>query len=185
MMKEIELTNDLLLLRPLKRSDSQASYEAVRESIDDISPWMPWCHEKYALDDSKNWIKHSIKAWSNDTEYDFAIIDKKDRTFLGGCGLNNIDKNNRIANLGYWVRSSRKGKGIASSIVGLLARFAFEKLELNRIEIIPAVGNKASQRVAIKSGATKEGILRKRIVVHDRAYDGIMFSLVSDDLRYL
>ena len=184
-MKEIELTNDLLLLRPLKPSDNKASYEAVRESIDDISPWMPWCHENYTLNDSKKWIEHCIKARSNSTEFHFAITDKIDRTFLGCCGLNNIDKNNRIANLGYWVRSDRKGKGIASSVVGLLARFAFEKLKLNRVEIIPAIGNKASQRVAIKARATKEGILRERIVVGDKIYDGIMFSLIPEDLRCL
>ena len=103
---------------------------------------------------------------------------------MGGCGLNNIDNNNRVANLGYWVRSSRTGKGIASSVVGLLARFAFEELKLNRVEIIPAISNKASQRVAIKAGATKEGILRKRIVVGDKIYDGIMFSLIPGDLKH-
>jgi RimJ/RimL family protein N-acetyltransferase len=182
-MKEIELTNGSLLLRPLKLTDSKAVYKAVRESIEDIAPWMPWCHEKYAIGDSEKWIEHTIEAWSNGAEYDFTIIDKKDGTLLGGCGLNNIDNNNRIANLGYWVRSSRKGGGIASSVVGLLARFAFEELKLNRVEIITALGNMASQRVAIKAGATKEGILRKRIVVRDKTYDGIMYSLIPEDIK--
>lgn len=113
MLKEMELAKDSLLLRPLKLTDSKAVYEAVRESINDITPWMPWCHESYTLNDSEKWIEFSTKAWSNGTEYDFAIIDKKDGTFLGGCGLNNIDNNHRVANLGYWVRSGRTGKGIA------------------------------------------------------------------------
>jgi len=182
-MKEIELINNSLLLRPLKLTDSKAVYEAVNESIKDISPWMPWCHGGYTLDDSKEWIDHSIEAWSNGAEYDFTIVDKNDSKLLGGCGLNNIDNNNCVANLGYWVRSSRTGRGIASSVVELLARFAFEELKLNRIEIIPAIDNKASQRVATKAGAIKEGILRKRIVVGDKIHDGVMFSLVPGDLR--
>lgn len=182
-MEEMELTDVSILLRPLKLTDSRAVDEAVRESITDMSPWMPWVNDNYTLDNHKEWIGQSIKAWSNDTYYDFAIIDKKDGTFLGACSLNNIDNNNRIANLAYFVRSSRKGKGIASSIVGLLAGFAFEILKLNRVEIIPAIGNKASQRVAIKAGAIREGVLRKRIVVGDKIYDGIMFSLISKDLK--
>ena len=180
-MKETT-TNDSLLLRPYAVMDTKVLYEAVRESINDISPWMPWCNENYAIDDSKKWIECSINAWSNGTEYNFAIIDRTDSTFIGGCGLNNIDKNHHIANLGYWVRNSRKRAGIASSVVELLARFAFEEQKLNRVEIIPAIGNQASQRVTIKAGATKEGILRKRIVVRDKIYDGIMFSIISKDL---
>jgi RimJ/RimL family protein N-acetyltransferase len=66
----------------------------------------------------------------------------------------------------------------------LLARFAFEELKLNRVEITPAIGNKASQRVAMKAGATKEGILRNGIVVRDKIYDVIMYSLIPEDLKY-
>ena len=83
----------------------------------------------------------------------------------------------------YWVRSSKVGRGTASSALGLLAQFAFRELNLNRIEIIPAIDNKASQRVAMKAGATKEGIMRKRITVGDKIYDGVMFSLIPGDLK--
>ena len=104
-------------------------------------------------------------AWEKGTEYEFAIIDAKDGSFLGGCGLNQINYKKRIANLGYWVRTSRTKRGVASAAVRLLAQFGLGKLKLNRIEIMAAVGNKASQRVAEKVGARREGILRKRIVV--------------------
>ena len=66
-MKKIELINNSLLLRPLKLTDSKAVYEAVNESIKDISPWMPWCHGGYTLDDSKKWINYSIEVRSNGT----------------------------------------------------------------------------------------------------------------------
>ena len=182
-MKEIILTNDSLFIRPFKNTDSKALYEAAHESIEDISPWMTWCHEIFSLDDSEKCIESSTEDWSKGNEYNFAIINQRNGTLLGVCGLNKIDNDNRIANIAYWVRSSRKGKGIASSVVRLLARFAFEELKLNRVEIIPAIGNKASQRVAMKAGATKEGILRKRIVVRDKTYDGIMYSLIPEDME--
>jgi ribosomal-protein-serine acetyltransferase len=182
-MKEMELSNESLSIRPFKYTDNEALYEAAHESIENISLWMTWCHEIFSLDDSKKCIESSKEDWSNGNEYNFAIIDNKDGNFLGVCGLTKIDKDNRIANTAYWVRSSEVGKGIASSALGLLAQFAFNELKFNRIEIIPAIDNKASQRVATKAGAIKEGIMRKRIVVGDKIYDGVMFSLIPGDLK--
>ena len=179
----MQLSNESLSIRPFKHKDCKALYEAAHESIEAISPWMTWCHKIFSLDDSEKCIKSSKKDWLNGSEYNFAIIDREDGAFLGVCGLTKIDKDNRLANTAYWVRSSKVGRGIASSALGLLAQFAFEELKLNRIEIIPAIDNEASQRVATKAGAVKEGILRKRIVVGNKAYDGVMFSLVSYDLK--
>ena len=64
----------------------------------------------------------------------------------------------------------------------LVARFGFDELKLRRIEIVAAINNKASQRVAEKAGATREGILRNRLVVRDKVYDTVMFSLIPGDL---
>ncbi len=183
MEKEIRLTDGVVLLEPYRIGDVERLYQAARESITEMSPWMPWCHADYSIEESRAWIESRAEAWAKGTDYDFAITDAKDGSFLGGCGLNHIDYKNPIANLGYWVRTSRTRRGVASSAARLLARFGFGKLKLNRIEIVIAVGNKASQRVAEKIGAKREGILRNRLVVRDRVYDAVMFSLIPEDLN--
>jgi len=182
MEKEIRLTDGVVLLRPYRSGDVDHLYQAARESITEMSPWMPWCHADYSIEESRAWVESRAEAWEKGTEYDFAISDAKDSFFLGGCGLSHIDRANRIANLGYWVRTSRAKKGVASAAARLLAQFGLGKLELNRIEIMAAVGNKASQRVAEKVGAKREGILRNRRVVRDRVYDMVLFSLIPKDL---
>jgi RimJ/RimL family protein N-acetyltransferase len=63
-----------------------------------------------------------------------------------------------------------------------LAKFGFEELQLERIEIVAAVGNKASERVAEKAGAVREGIARRRLRVHGVQHDAICFSLIPEDL---
>jgi len=182
MEKEIRLTDGVVLLRPYRSGDVDHLYQAARESITEMSPWMPWCHADYSIEESRAWVESRAEAWEKGTEYDFAITDARDGFFLGGCGLNHIDQANRIANLGYWVRTGRAKKGVASAAARLLAQFGLGKLELNRIEIMAAVGNKASQRVAEKVGAKREGILRNRRVVRDRVYDMVLFSLIPKDL---
>ncbi|HEX8891487.1 MAG TPA: GNAT family protein, partial [Pyrinomonadaceae bacterium] len=67
------------------------------------------------------------------------------------------------------------------SATRLAARFALEELKLQRVEILAATGNHASQRVAEKAGATREGVLRKRLLVKGQAQDAVLYSLVSED----
>jgi RimJ/RimL family protein N-acetyltransferase len=86
-----------------------------------------------------------------------------------------------FCNLGYWIRSSRHGEGIAGRSAKLAARFAFEKVKLIRTEIVIAVGNEASRRVAEKIGAHYEGILLNRMTVGTQIYDAHMYSLVPAD----
>ncbi len=182
MEKEIRLTDGVVLLRPYGSGDVEHLYQAVRESVTEMSTWMPWCHADYSIEESRAWVESRAEVWKKETEYDFAITDARDGSFLGGCGLSHIDQANQIANLGYWVRTSRTKRGVASAAVRLLVQFGLGKLKLNRIEIMAAVGNKASQRVAEKVGARREGILRNRLVVRDRVYDAVMFSLIPEDL---
>ena len=54
---------------------------------------------------------------------------------------------------------------------------------MKRIEIVAAVGNRRSQRVAEKVGAAREGILRNRLKIGEVWHDAVMFSLVPDDLK--
>lgn len=175
---EIQFISGHILIRPCRVGDVDNLYKAVRESITELIPWMSWCHTEYSLKDSRKWVKTRKTEWRKGISYDFVIIDISDESFLGMCGLNHIDADNKVANLGYWVKSSRTNQGIASTVVPLLARFAFNELKLNRVEIITAVGNKASQQVAEKVGALKEGLMRNRIVVRDSIYNGVMYSLI-------
>ncbi len=182
MKKGIELTDGLVLLRSYRIGDVDHLYQAVRESIAELSLWMPWCHADYSIEESRAWIESRDEAWEKETDYDFVITDAKDGFFLGGCGLNRFDHANRTANIGYWVRTSRTKGEVATAAARILVKFGFGDLKLNRIEIMVAVDNKASQRVVEKTGAKREGILRNRWIVREKVYDMVMFSLIPEDL---
>lgn len=177
-----EIGDSTILLRPLESADAPAMYEAVRESIASLVPWMPWCHEGYALAESQEWIRGCRDAWQTRTEFSFAIIDVRTNSLLGVCGLNFIDWASLRANLGYWVRTTAAGRGIATSAARLLAQYAFGELGLERLEIVAAVGNQASQQVAIKLGAQCEALARRRIRLRDVQHDALVFSLIRDDI---
>ncbi len=171
-----------VLIRPYRRSDVDALYEAVRESVDEVKQWLSWCHSGYSRDESEAWVAACSQAWANGESYDFGIFDARSTAYLGGCGLNHLNHLHQLANLGYWVRTSCAGRGIASAAAQLVAHFGFEELGLTRIEIVASVENAPSQRVAEKVGATREGIQRNRLVNGERIDDAVMYSLIPADL---
>lgn len=181
MVKGLELKNGVITLRPYRKTDVYHAYEAVLESMDELSPWLYWCHPGYSIQETRAWVESRLIAWDKGTEYAFAITDPKKSVFLGGCSLTTIHPEHKLAELGYWVRTSRTGQGVATAAVNLLVQFGFTQLRLNRIEIVVMTGNKASQRVAEKVGAAQDGVLRNRCVVHGKVYDAVMFSVIPQD----
>jgi RimJ/RimL family protein N-acetyltransferase len=179
---KLALTEGPLVLRPFREEDASALYEAVRESISEVSPWLPWSHEHYSIEESREFIGSRELASQGGEWYSFGIFEKDGGRVLGGVGINFINRVHQMANLGYWVRSSAAGRGIATGATRLAARFAFEQLGLQRVEIVVAVANVASQRVAEKAGARREGILRKRLFIRGESLDAVLFSLVPEDL---
>ena len=177
------LTDGVVLIRPLEHADRDAVFSAVRESIAEISPWLPWCHSAYMPEETTAFIESTRTAWAQESSFNFGVFEATDTGYLGGVSVNHIVRQNRMANVGYWVRTSATKRGIASRAVRLAAQFAFEDLGLTRIEIAAIPENMASRRAAEKAGAKLEAIARNRIVMHGHAYPAALYSLLPTDLK--
>jgi len=183
--KHLVLTDGRITLRPYRKDDYKESYRAIKESAAEMSPWLLFVHEHYSIGENRAWTRKQAAAWKKGDSYAFAITDAGDGRIIGGCGLNQIDKLNHCANLGYWVRTGETGRGVATAATLLLARWGFDVLKLNRIEIAVATGNQRSLRVAEKAGAKREGVLRNRINIRDKMHDAVMHSLVPGEVQDL
>ena len=178
------LKDDKIILRPLEPADAELLFEAIIESVDALSPWLSFIHPRYSIKETREWLSKRNMEWENGIAYDFAIFDSKNGRLLGGCGMNDVSDKYKMANIGYWVRTSEIGRGIAPAATRLLAKFAFENVGLNRIEITVDVDNIKSQRAAEKAGAKREGILRNRICFGHTPRDIYMISIVPHDLSF-
>ena len=163
-------------IRAYEPGDAEGLWHAVRESVPEVFPWLPWAHAEYSMADAMEWVRSRAQLLAERREFAFAIV-APDGRFLGGCGISRINPIHRLGNLGYWVRTSATGRGVASGAVRQLADFAFRNTELVRLEIVCAVGNRRSQRVAERVGAVREGVLRDHLLLHDQAVDAIVYSL--------
>ena len=97
--------------------------------------------------------------------------------------MNQIDRQNKKANLGYWIRTNETGKGYATKAALLTAWFGLDDLKMNRIEIIASMENLASLKVAKRTGAHKEAILKRRLMVKNNSHDAVLYAIFNLDIK--
>jgi ribosomal-protein-serine acetyltransferase len=180
-----QLTDGVVVARPWCPEDAPALYQAARESIVTVGQWLPWLDSSYSPQHSERWIIDVQRHWQARSEFPFGVFSATDGSCLGGVGLNHINTMHRLANLGYWVRASATGRGVASRAARLAARFGLTEAKFGRIEILTAVDNRASQKVAIAVGAHFDGVLRDRLLHGGSWISAHLYSLIRDDLPQL
>lgn len=164
-------------VRPLQEHHIAPLVAAALESVHELQPWMPWCHPDFSERDAREWVELQVQNWERRDEFQFAIEDERG-LYLGGCGINFINFTHRLGNVGYWVRTGATRRGVATEAVKHVIDFARTETNLIRLEILVALGNEASGRVAEKVGAKFECILRSRLLLHGSARDARMYSVV-------
>lgn len=176
-MPIIEFEN--LILRPFEDRDAPAMTAAALESVETVGRWMPWCQSSFSEQTALAWFARCRESLANGSAHEFGIFSTTGE-LLGGAGLNAINHDHRFCNLGYWVRQSAQRHGIALCTVRALAPYAFQSLGMQRVEIVVAVGNVASENVARKYGAMLECVARNRLYLHGHAVAASVFSMVPD-----
>lgn len=174
-----QFETERLVIRRYQTTDIEALYAAARESIEEVSRFLPWCHPDYSIAESKQWVTLVIKNWGVSNLFSFVIEEKSSRRFIGSVGINAVDLHPMV-NLGYWLRSSETGKGYAIEAAQGIIDWTFTELQSQRIEIILSVENNPSKKVAEKTGARHEGILASRLLLHGRLHDAHLFALTRD-----
>ncbi|WP_440893591.1 GNAT family N-acetyltransferase [Aeromonas dhakensis] len=171
------LANASLIIRPFEASDADEFVRAAHESIETVGIWMSWCTPSFNREQVLAWFASCDQDRAAGRTFDMGIFCATTGQFLGGAGINQLSPHHRYGNIGYWVRQSRQGCGIARQAVALLCDFGFQQLGLFRLEIVMGVGNSASEVVAIAAGATFECRARNRIFLHGQPIDALIYSL--------
>lgn len=182
MKLDFSLTTPRLILRPYKTVDLLEYFAAVQESAEQLSPWLEWCYPDYNQHDAHEWITSSRLSWQTDISYELALFSRHDDTLIGSVTLSTLFPMCNSANLGYWIRSSHHQQGLAKEATIAVANFAFQALDLTRLEIVTHTDNIASQNTALACHAKFECEARNRIFAHGQVCNGLVYSLIPEDL---
>ena len=156
-------TERLLIRSPLP-GDGPEEYAAVRESFEDLVPWMPWPREHRTIEDSEAIVRRARARFLERTDLMLLLFLKGTRTLVGSSGLHRIDWAVPKFEIGYWCRTGFTGRGYITEAVRGISEFAFERLGARRVEIRCDSRNLPSARVAERAGFRLEGELRNNEV---------------------
>lgn len=149
-----------LIIRPPQKDESQALFDAIQESLPQLSPWLVWSRYHQSLVDTQQYTAQAMEKWMDRAELPMRVFDREDGSFIGGSGFVSADWQVGAFEIGYWVRASRHGEGLISEAVTAVTRWAFDALEANRVCIRADVDNTRSRAIPERLGFALEGIMR-------------------------
>jgi RimJ/RimL family protein N-acetyltransferase len=171
----VELRDGNIVLRPWTEEDVPALVDACNDL--EIAHWIPLIPSPYTEEDALTFVRGDVRP----EEQSLAMT--LDGTVVGAIGLG-VNSMNYRGRIGYWVSASVRGRGVCTRALRLLSGWALDELQLQRLDLITAPDNLASQRVAEKVGFRREGVLRAHLRHPDgRIRDSVMFSLLPGELR--
>ncbi|WP_236860133.1 GNAT family N-acetyltransferase [Candidatus Formimonas warabiya] len=172
------------MLREYQKEDLSEMREWVNdpEIVDNLSDIFIHPH---TLNETENYL-NSILERKLEKEEHFVIAEKQTGNYMGQIGLINIDTRNRVAEIGIVIgKKQLMGKGIGMQALRLIQRYAFDSLNLNRLELRVYACNTRAYRCYVKSGFQEEGKLRERFYIHGRYEDVILLGMLKKDYEEL
>lgn len=171
------LQTERLILRPFTLADSKRVQQlAGAYEIADTTGHMPHPYEDGMAEE---WISENEREFSAGESATFALTLRESGEVIGAIGLI-IQSNHRRAEMGYWLGLPYWGQGYMTEAARALLRYAFDRLNLNRVYASHFSRNPASGRVMQKAGMTYEGTLRGHFIrwtePEDLVYYGIQKS---------
>jgi RimJ/RimL family protein N-acetyltransferase len=153
-----------LLIRPPLPGDGLELNLAVKESQQELEPWVHWASHTPSLEDSELNVRNSYADWILRRDLRLLLFDKKSGRLIGSSGFHNFNWTVKVFEIGYWVRSSHAGQGFISEAVTALTTFAFAEFKAKRIEIRCDGENLKSKAIPIRLGYKLEAVLRDHCI---------------------
>jgi ribosomal-protein-alanine N-acetyltransferase len=174
-----------VVLRPLVPQDFNGWQEVRRRNGEWLTQWEPM-RLPHHPDPETNREVFAARCGSRDRErlagsqYAFGIF--VDGTFAGELNLNNIVRGAmQSATIGYWIDRARAGRSLMSESIVVLMQFAFEELNLHRLEICIIPRNSNSRRVVEKLDLREEGIAQRFLEINGAWEDHVRFGFTIEE----
>ncbi|MCP4179671.1 MAG: GNAT family N-acetyltransferase [bacterium] len=164
------------------REYSKDDYEHMKEMLNDrelrelmsdtiIYPYRLNEHEKY------------IETFSGNSEgiFKFAIELKESKSYIGSCGIDEMDQKNRVGEIGISIKKELWGKGYGTEAFKLLIDFCFEEVNLNKIKLHVFDFNKRGIGSYKKLGFVQEGCLREEVYRFGKYNDVLVMGLLKSE----
>ncbi|MFP4977670.1 GNAT family N-acetyltransferase [Paenibacillus sp. CN-4] len=175
--------DDELALKPLAREHAAPLYDLVERSRDRLRKWLPWVDGVTDESHIAAFIKNAQKQGCDNGGFTSALWVRE--RIAGIIGYHEIDWHNRSVGIGYWLGEGYEGNGYMSSACRVFVDYALLALELNRVEIRCATGNKSSRAIPERLGFVLEGVVREAEKLPDGYVNHAVYGMLRREWRLL
>lgn len=181
-----------VLLRYFTPDDAGPFLAALNVDRHTYLPWLPWVADDNrttaeAIFNFERFRRERERSSPAPDNFVIGIFDTASGDVIGGTGLHRVVHAEHEAEIGYWVRADRRGRGLcteatASMISWALAPQAAGGWGLHRVHIRVAGSNQSSRRVPEKLGLHQDGALRSNRWVAGAGWDDtLIWSVLADE----
>lgn len=172
---------DDISLRQISYRDQEDYFAYLRNP--EVNRYIPDECIPHSIEQTKAEIDYLLDLFRYKRSIYWAVALSKNNRLIGSCGFNYWNQHHSRAEISYDLCHHYWGKGIMSRVLDEVLTFAFDKMELKRIEATVTPSNAASLRVLEKKGFQKEGILRQQKLLHGDYCDAVMLSLLNHEYQ--
>lgn len=169
--------DEQLTIRLLQQSDAAELFDLVNCQRNYLSEWLPWPPMTKTVADSKAFLNGAMQQFESQTGMVCGIFYQTH--LVGVVGFNEINHSLKKVKLGYWLSQEQMGKGLMTKSCRCLVDYAFETLDVEKVEIAAATDNWSSRKVCERLGADLEGIISHAENLHGRIVSHAIYSLLN------
>jgi ribosomal-protein-alanine N-acetyltransferase len=179
----LRLIGERIVLRPADRGDYEAWAELRRESRRFLTPWEPsWTADALTRGAFRRRLARYGADWRTDQGYSLFVFGRTDGKLMGGVGLTNLRRGvAEAASLGYWMGERYAGRGYMKEALRLMLVFAFDRLNLHRVEAACLPNNAVSRHLLTRCGFREEGYALKYLCIDGKWQDHVLFALLREE----
>lgn len=173
---KIDEDSELRLIEPRHAKELNS---LVTKNYEHIREWSAWLKDRERpIEHTLEWIKRNLEQFAENEGLTIGIWYKG---ALAGQIEFDLNRNDRKMEIGYWLGASFQGKGLITKACRALIDYAFNELNLNRVEIRCGVENQKSRKIPEKLGFREEGIARKAEWLHDHFIDLVIYGMLANE----
>ncbi|MGL4773221.1 MAG: GNAT family N-acetyltransferase [Clostridium sp.] len=166
-------------LKLLTPEDAEKLLNYYNDNKSHLEPFEPMRDESfYTVGTQRTILNESYKQFINGVTVDLGIY--KEEKLIGKIKIANIVQGIfKSGIVGYSIDNKNQGKGYMKEALNLLLKYAFEELELHRVEASALVENDRSKNVLEACGFKKLGVNEKYLFINGVWRDHITYYKVK------
>lgn len=183
--RKIKIDTERMVLRPPMHIDFRPWSDLRRESAEFLQPWEPsWSADHLTRKGFVNRVYWANRSIAQGTAVPLFLIHREENKVIGAITLDNIRRGpSQAGTIGYWIGESQARQGYMQEALTALVHYAFEVLDLSRLESACLPENAASRALLEKCGYKYEGVAQSYLQINGRWRNHVLYANLRSDRR--